>query len=944
MLGFFEALERRGLPVLIGSLVLTAILAIPLLAMQPDATASPNPDAEVFDTQDLVEERFQGSVYTPVFIVEARDGDILRRDPLFELLQNERVLRDSEIGDVLVERFDPDTRRVQPGLASIADAVDLLLIANWVGGLEFATDDQVKIAVSQLLPDGSSASGLRDTLSADRQSERRVVGTQSVEIDYWTASALLVELLADNEALGGASMVIELGSNDTTLEQYARDAQALLRGDEEHYQAWGVAIDINLASEDEGATAGPFIALTIVTVLLVVGALLRSYWAVASIGAGLAILVIWLKGISNLIGLENSLVLDLIVPIAMVSFGVDFAFHSLGRYREERRRGRAASPARAFSVGLTGVLAALALALISDSVAFLSNVTAGIPSVIQFGIGATIALAAAFVVLGVLVPLFVARVDALQEAHPGTGRGIQIRVRGIVLPIRGVGVVLASLCAGAAVLAVVVFPTIGVGLVVLFIALFIGLPLALIRRTPEAEPLPEVGAIGPPREAPAIHPPPGSIGDGMTLGFTARFVTAVCRVRLVFLPLVFAVTVVAAVFAIRVEAALDVKDFFSADGDFAVSLDKLDEHVGDLGGEEAIFLIEADFTNPEVLATIDRQFAALDATGSASIARDEDGVMVVSTTPSDLSTDALTSEVARARIEDAAAVTLTDTDGDGIADASDQLVALFSFGATEGIALDEDRLRYTDDQVRQVIWWNDVGDPAATQISIQLPGTRAVENIAAAQQVLDPFVESFNAALRAVDPAASVRLTGGPFTRQEQIDATYRALQRSLPIAVVLCFVVAALFMRSLRYAVVSTVPILLVVTWLYAFIYWAGFSLNLVTATIGAISIGVGIDYAIHYTMRFRQELVRYDRLQAVQRAGASTGNALIGSAVSSVIGFVVMAFAPMPLFATYGLLTAVMVLLAALAALTVLPPLLMLVSSDPPPANIEAVPDATP
>ena len=450
MLGFFEALERRGLQALLGSLILTALLVVPLLTMQPGATASPNPDAEVFDTQDLVEERFQGSVYKPVFIVEARDGDILRRDPLFELLQNERALRDSEVGGVLVERFDPDTRRLQPGLATIADAVDLLLIANWVGGLEFATDDQVKIAVSQLLEDDSSAAGLRDTLSADRQSERRVVGTQSVEIDYWTSSALLVELLADNEALGGALMVIELGSNDTRLEEYARDAQALLRGDQEHYRAWGVAIDINLASEDEGATAGPFIALTIVTVLLVVGVLLRSYWAVASIGAGLAILailVIWLKGISNLIGLENSLVLDLIVPIAMVSFGVDFAFHSLGRYREERRRGQAGFPARAFSVGLTGVFAALALALISDSVAFLSNVTAGIPSVIQFGIGATIALAAAFVVLGVLVPLFVARVDALQEAHPGTGRGIQIRVRGIILPIRGVGVVLASLCA-----------------------------------------------------------------------------------------------------------------------------------------------------------------------------------------------------------------------------------------------------------------------------------------------------------------------------------------------------------------------------------------------------------------------------------------------------------------------------------------------------------------
>jgi predicted RND superfamily exporter protein len=41
-------------------------------------------------------------------------------------------------------------------------------------------------------------------------------------------------------------------------------------------------------------------------------------------------------------------------------------------------------------------------------------------------------------------------------------------------------------------------------------------------------------------------------------------------------------------------------------------------------------------------------------------------------------------------------------------------------------------------------------------------------------------------------------------------------------------------------------------------------------------------------------------------------------------------MAFAPMPLFAAYGLLTAVMIVFAATAALVVLPPLLMLVTSE--------------
>ncbi len=51
----------------------------------------------------------------------------------------------------------------------------------------------------------------------------------------------------------------------------------------------------------------------------------------------------------------------------------------------------------------------------------------------------------------------------------------------------------------------------------------------------------------------------------------------------------------------------------------------------------------------------------------------------------------------------------------------------------------------------------------------------------------------------------------------------------------------ALLFMRSLRYAVVSTVPILLVVAWLYAFMYLAGFGINVVTAIVPSILIAVG-------------------------------------------------------------------------------------------------------
>ena len=132
--------------------------------------------------------------------------------------------------------------------------------------------------------------------------------------------------------------------------------------------------------------------------------------------------------------------------------------------------------------------------------------------------------------------------------------------------------------------------------------------------------------------------------------------------------------------------------------------------------------------------------------------------------------------------------------------------------------------------------------------------------------------------------------------------------------------------LRSLRDALVAVSPSLLVVVWIYGFMHLVGMSVNVVTATIAAIAIGVGLDYSTHFTMRYREELRHApSRVDAVRRAGTDTGGPLAISALSSIVGFGVMALAPMPIFATFGLLTAVRVLLSLAVSLFVLPSLLL-------------------
>ena len=101
--------------------------------------------------------------------------------------------------------------------------------------------------------------------------------------------------------------------------------------------------------------------------------------------------------------------------------------------------------------------------------------------------------------------------------------------------------------------------------------------------------------------------------------------------------------------------------------------------------------------------------------------------------------------------------------------------------------------------------------------------------------------------------------------------------------------------------------------------------------ASDAAVSIGIGIDFAIHFIARYREELIWRRKWQTALRVtGRGTGQALVASAAGSSVGFPILAFAPMPLFDPYGLLSALMIVFALVATLAVLPSVLMVITNN--------------
>jgi uncharacterized protein len=177
--------------------------------------------------------------------------------------------------------------------------------------------------------------------------------------------------------------------------------------------------------------------------------------------AGLASSVIWMAGISVLLG-PNYLGLTgtfsqiaMAVPVLLVGLGIDYSVHLTSRYREERAHGHDASTSARTAVVTVGV--ALTLATITTAIGFLVNWLSPLPPIADFGLFAAAGIVSAAVVLGLLVPSARILLDRRRAAadHPTTQAPPQRRALSF-LPAKApaatlvAGLVLAS---GAALLA-----------------------------------------------------------------------------------------------------------------------------------------------------------------------------------------------------------------------------------------------------------------------------------------------------------------------------------------------------------------------------------------------------------------------------------------------------------------------------------------------------------
>jgi hypothetical protein len=163
------------------------------------------------------------------------------------------------------------------------------------------------------------------------------------------------------------------------------------------------------------------------------------------------------------------------------------------------------------------------------------------------------------------------------------------------------------------------------------------------------------------------------------------------------------------------------------------------------------------------------------------------------------------------------------------------------------------------------------------------------------------------------------------------VDALTSSQSASLyiTVAVAALVLVVSFYLESRRWflGIVTIAPVALVVLWTYGLMYLTGIPFGPVTATIAALSIGIGVPFTIHIARRFQEDRrANHDVDTAMRSTMRHTGGALAGSAFTTMAGFGVLITSSLTPFRQMGQMTAYAIGLSLIAAVLVLPSLLAL------------------
>ncbi|MFC1770399.1 RND family transporter [Candidatus Margulisiibacteriota bacterium] len=168
--------------------------------------------------------------------------------------------------------------------------------------------------------------------------------------------------------------------------------------------------------------------------------------------------------------------------------------------------------------------------------------------------------------------------------------------------------------------------------------------------------------------------------------------------------------------------------------------------------------------------------------------------------------------------------------------------------------------------------------------------------------------------------------------QRDEMDAGTSDMNKSSALSLVLILTIFYLGFRLIRYSILAVVPLIVGVIWSLGITYVVIGSLNIFTAMMGAILIGLGIDYAIHIIALYTEERLKGTSVEeAITQVFKKTVKGVITGSITTAIGFSMFAFSSFRGFAEFGLSLGLGILCILVASVLMLPSLFLIFGRKP-------------
>nr|WP_230961311.1 MMPL family transporter [Psychrosphaera haliotis] len=150
----------------------------------------------------------------------------------------------------------------------------------------------------------------------------------------------------------------------------------------------------------------------------------------------------------------------------------------------------------------------------------------------------------------------------------------------------------------------------------------------------------------------------------------------------------------------------------------------------------------------------------------------------------------------------------------------------------------------------------------------------------------------------------------------------------SLMSAFVIVFIMMVLLFRSFVYGLLAMLPLTITITFIYGLIGWIGKDYDMPIAVLSALTLGLSVDFAIHFLERARSALKETGSIkQTMNIMFGEPANAITKNASVVALGFTPLLFAPLVPYVTVGVFLASIMAISALVTLILLPAVLTII-----------------